>query len=114
SHSRKIFGTEFRVPTQNVSVVDVALQLQKGAPKQTFEKVLREYTEGKLKNIINFTQDDVVSSDFNHNPFSINYDSKAGIFMKDNYVKMVGFFDNEWGYTNRIADLLLRTIGGQQ
>jgi glyceraldehyde 3-phosphate dehydrogenase len=92
----------------------VTLQLQKGAPRQTFEKVLKEFTEGKLKNIINFTQEDVVSSDFNHKPFSLTYDSKASVFMKDNYVKLVGFFDNEWGYTNRLFDLLLKTIGGQQ
>jgi glyceraldehyde 3-phosphate dehydrogenase len=102
----KLTGMSMRVPTANVSVVDLTARLEKGASYDQIKAVLKEASEGELKGILAYTEDDVVSSDMiGHNASSI-FDAKAGISLNDNFVKLVSWYDNEWGYSRRVLDLL--------
>uniref|UniRef100_A0A7S0CBW0 Glyceraldehyde 3-phosphate dehydrogenase catalytic domain-containing protein n=1 Tax=Proboscia inermis TaxID=420281 RepID=A0A7S0CBW0_9STRA len=95
----------FRVPTVNVSVVDLTARLEKGAPYETICAVLKDASEGKMKGILGYHDDDVVSSDFISDPHSSIFDQKAGIALTDDFVKLVSWYDNECGYSNRVLDL---------
>jgi glyceraldehyde 3-phosphate dehydrogenase len=102
----KLTGMSMRVPTSNVSVVDLTVRLKTGASYEEIKKVLKEASEGELKGILAYTEDAVVSTDLNGNPASSIFDASAGISLNDNFVKLVSWYDNEWGYSRRVLDLL--------
>jgi len=102
----KLTGMSMRVPTSNVSVVDLTCRTEKPAPYEDIKKTIKEASEGKLKGILAYTEDDIVSSDLNGNPASSIFDAKAGISLNDHFVKLVSWYDNEWGYSRRVLDLL--------
>ncbi|MBD1426755.1 type I glyceraldehyde-3-phosphate dehydrogenase [Sphingobacterium arenae] len=101
----KLTGMSMRVPTADVSVVDLTVRLEKGASYEDIKKVMKEASEGELKGILGYTEDDVVSSDFIGDARTSIFDAKAGISLNDNFVKVVSWYDNEWGYSNKIIDL---------
>jgi len=100
----KLTGMSFRVPTINVSVVDLTVKLNKGASYKDVCAVVKQASEGELKGILGYTDEEVVSSDFNHDARSSIFDAKAGIGLNDNFHKFVTWYDNEWGYSNRVVD----------
>ncbi|MCC2598359.1 type I glyceraldehyde-3-phosphate dehydrogenase [Sphingobacterium sp. FBM7-1] len=101
----KLTGMSMRVPTADVSVVDLTVRLEKGASYEEIKKVMKEASEGDLKGILGYTEDEVVSSDFIGDARTSIFDAKAGISLNDNFVKVVSWYDNEWGYSNKIIDL---------
>jgi len=103
----KLTGMSFRVPTANVSVVDLTATLAKGASYDTICAAIKEASEGKMAGILGYQNDDVVSSDFIGDSRSSIFDQKAGIALTDNFVKLVSWYDNEFGYSNRVLDLIL-------
>jgi len=103
----KLTGMSMRVPTSNVSVVDLTCRIEKGASYEEIKKTVKEAAEGKLKGILGYTEDDVVSSDLCGSTESSVFDAKAGISLNDNFVKLVSWYDNEWGYSRRVLDLLV-------
>lgn len=102
----KLTGMAFRVPTINVSVVDLTVKLQKEAKYEDICAAVKEASEGPMKGIMGITTDEVVSSDFNHDCRSSIFDVKAGIALTPTFVKLVAWYDNEWGYSNRMIDLI--------
>lgn len=102
----KLTGMSFRVPTANVSVVDLTVSLTKGAKYDQIKEAMRAAAEGELKGILGYTEDAVVSSDFVSDPRSSIFDANAGIALNDNFVKLVSWYDNECGYSNRVLDLI--------
>merc|ERR1719464_209677 len=102
----KLTGMSFRVPTANVSVVDLTCVLEKGASYETICAKLKEASEGKMKGILGYQDKAVVSSDFIGDTNTSIFDSKAGIALSDNFVKLVSWYDNEAGYSMRVLDLI--------
>merc|ERR1712072_515713 len=102
----KLTGMAFRVPTPDVSVVDLTCRIEKGASYEEIKKALKEASQGELKGILDYTEDDIVSTDMCGHPASSIVDAKAGISLNDNFVKLVSWYDNEWGYSRRVLDLL--------
>ncbi|KAK0568878.1 hypothetical protein OC861_001485 [Tilletia horrida] len=102
----KLTGMAFRVPTTNVSVVDLTARLEKGASYDEIKAELKRASENELKGILGYTEDAVVSQDFVGNSASSVFDAAAGISLNKNFVKLVSWYDNEWGYSNRVLDLL--------
>ncbi|TPX09527.1 uncharacterized protein E0L32_009270 [Thyridium curvatum] len=102
----KLTGMSMRVPTSNVSVVDLTCRLEKGASYDEIKAAIKEAAEGPLKGVLAYTEDDVVSTDLNGNTASSIFDAKAGISLNPNFVKLVSWYDNEWGYSRRVVDLL--------
>jgi len=103
----KLTGMAFRVPVPNVSVVDLTIRLEKGASYDAIKKVVKAASEsGPLKGILAYTEDQVVSSDFNTSSYSSIFDAGAGISLNDHFVKLVSWYDNEYGYSNRVIDLI--------
>jgi len=102
----KLTGMSFRVPTANVSVVDLTARLEKGASYETICAALKEASEGKLKGILGYQDKMIVSSDFIGDTHSSIFDEKAGIALTDDFVKLVSWYDNECGYSNRVLDLI--------
>lgn len=100
----KLTGMSFRVPTTNVSVVDLTVKLNKGVSYKDLCSAVKQASEGELKGILGYTEDEVASTDFNHDPRSSIFDAKAGIGLNDNFHKVVSWYDNEWGYSNRVLD----------
>lgn len=96
----------FRVPTANVSVVDLTCRLGKPAKYDEIKQKIKEAAEGPLKGILDYTEDEVVSSDFIGSTFSSVFDAKAGIQLSDTFVKLISWYDNEYGYSNRVIDLV--------
>jgi len=101
----KLTGMSLRVPTADVSVVDLTVRLEKGASYEEIKKAMKDASEGELKGILGYTEDDVVSTDFLGDERTSIFDAKAGISLNDNFVKVVSWYDNEWGYSNKIIDL---------
>jgi len=99
-------GMAFRVPTCDVSVVDLTITLGKGASYDDICAHIKSHAEGDLKGILAYTDEDVVSTDFISDPHSSIFDAKAGIALDNNFVKLVSWYDNEWGYSNRVIDLM--------
>jgi len=99
-------GMSFRVPTCNVSVVDLTITTEKGASYDEMCSVIKAAADGPMKGILAYTDDMVVSSDFIGDPHSSIFDAKAGIALDDNFIKLVSWYDNEWGYSNRVIDLI--------
>jgi len=102
----KLTGMSFRVPTANVSVVDLTVRLDKGASYETICASLKDASEGSLAGILGYQNKDIVSSDFIGDRHSSIFDEKAGIALTDNFVKLVSWYDNECGYSNRVLDLI--------
>jgi glyceraldehyde 3-phosphate dehydrogenase len=102
----KLTGMSFRVPTLDVSVVDLTARLEKAATYEDIKAAVKEASEGELKGILGYTEDEVVSTDFIHDPRTCIFDAKAGISLNDHFVKLVAWYDNEWGYSNKLVDLV--------
>jgi glyceraldehyde 3-phosphate dehydrogenase len=102
----KLTGMAFRVPTPDVSVVDLTVRLEKGASYEDICAKLKEAAEGPMKGILGYTEDQVVSTDFVGDDRSSIFDAKAGIQLSPNFVKLVSWYDNEFGYSNRVIDLI--------
>jgi glyceraldehyde 3-phosphate dehydrogenase len=102
----KLTGMAFRVPTINVSVVDLTCRLEKGASYDEIKAAMKAAAEGPLKGILKYTEDLVVSSDFIGETCTSVFDADAGIALNDNFVKLVSWYDNEWGYSNKLLDLV--------
>jgi glyceraldehyde 3-phosphate dehydrogenase len=103
----KLTGMAFRVPTPNVSVVDLTFRTEKATSYKEICAAMKKASEGELKGILGYTDDDVVSSDFITDPHSSIFDAGAGIELNSNFFKIVSWYDNEWGYSNRMLDLIL-------
>lgn len=101
----KLTGMAFRVPTNDVSVVDLTVQLEKPATYEELMAALKSASENEMKGVLGYTEEDVVSSDFITDSHSSIVDAKAGIQLSPTFVKLVSWYDNEWGYSNRIVDL---------
>ncbi len=102
----KLTGMAFRVPTPNVSVVDLTCRLEKGASYDEIKAAIKKASENELKGILGYTEDQVVSTDFLGESRTSVFDANAGIALSDNFVKLVSWYDNEWGYSNKIIDLI--------
>ena len=102
----KLTGMAFRVPTLDVSVVDLTCRLEKAASYEEICKAMKAASEGEMKGILGYTEDDVVSSDFTGDARTSIFDAKAGISLSPNFVKLVSWYDNEWGYSNKVVDLI--------
>ncbi|MDD5005765.1 MAG: type I glyceraldehyde-3-phosphate dehydrogenase [Candidatus Omnitrophica bacterium] len=102
----KLDGFAIRVPVPNVSVVDLTCTLKKETTAEEINKAMQEAANGKLKGILDYTDEAVVSIDFNHYPASSTFDSKFTKVIGGNFVKILAWYDNEWGYSNRVADLI--------
>ena len=102
----KLTGMAFRVPTPDVSVVDLTCRLEKGASYDTVKAAMKKASEGSLKGILGYTEDAVVSNDFIGDSRTSIFDAEAGISLNDNFVKVVSWYDNEWGYSNKVVELI--------
>ena len=102
----KLTGMSMRVPTLDVSVVDLTVRLAKAATYEEICAKVKEASEGAMKGILGYTDDAVVSSDFYSDPRTSIFDAKAGIALNDNFVKLVAWYDNEWGYSNKVLMLI--------
>ena len=102
----KLTGMSFRVPTLDVSVVDLTVNLAKPATYEEICAKIKEASEGEMAGILGYTEDDVVSSDFITDPRTSIFDAKAGIALTDSFVKLVSWYDNEWGYSNKVLMLI--------
>jgi len=103
----KLTGMAFRVPTPDVSVVDLTCRLEKGAKMADIVAKIKEAAAGDMKGVLDWTEDEVVSQDFVTCATSSIVDVTAGIALNDNFVKLVSWYDNEWGYSNRLVDLAI-------
>ncbi|WP_312071275.1 type I glyceraldehyde-3-phosphate dehydrogenase [Anaerotignum propionicum] len=103
----KLTGMSFRVPTIDVSVVDLTCRLEKPATYEEIKAAIKKACENEMKGIMDYTEDDVVSSDFLTDAHTSIFDAKAGIALNDNFVKLVSWYDNEWGYSNKALDLII-------
>merc|ERR1712083_602883 len=101
----KLTGMAFRVPTLDVSVVDLTCRLVKDASYDEIKAKIKAESEGALKGVLGYTEDEVVSQDFATSPLSSIFDAGAGIALSSRFVKVVSWYDNEWGYSNRMVDL---------
>jgi len=102
----KLTGMSLRVPTADVSVVDLTCRLEKAATYDEIKAAVKNASENELKGILGYTEDAVVSSDFIHDPRTCIFDAKAGIALNDNFVKLISWYDNEWGYSTKVVDLI--------
>ena len=102
----KLTGMSFRVPVADVSVVDLTVRLKTPATYEDVKAAMKEASEGDLKGILGYTEDEVVSEDFKGDARTSIFDAKAGIALNNNFVKVVSWYDNEWGYSNKLIDLV--------
>ncbi len=105
----KLTGISMRVPTVDVSVVDLTVNLAKPATKEAICAAMKKASEGELKGILAYTEDAVVSSDFLTDPHTSIFDANAGVYLTDTFVKVVSWYDNEWGYSNKVLDMIAYT-----
>ncbi|XP_077454436.1 glyceraldehyde-3-phosphate dehydrogenase 2 [Stigmatopora argus] len=103
----KLTGMAFRVPVADVSVVDLTCRLSKPASYAQIKEAVKKAAQGPMKGVLGYTEDQVVSSDFIGDTHSSIFDAGAGISLNDNFVKLISWYDNEYGYSHRVADLLL-------
>ncbi len=103
----KLTGMAFRVPTIDVSVVDLTCNLEKPASYEEICAAVKKASENEMKGILEYVEEDVVSSDFIHDSHTSIFDAKAGIALTDSFVKLVAWYDNEWGYSNKLVDLAI-------
>jgi len=112
----KLTGMAFRVPTPDVSVVDLTVRIKKPAKMSEIINKIKEAADGSMKGILSYTDEEVVSQDFVGSKFSSIFDEKAGISLNESFVKVVSWYDNEWGYSNRLVELIChmaKTDGGK-
>jgi len=102
----KLTGMAFRVPVADVSVVDLTVRLEKPASYDEIKRVMKEASEGEYKGVMGYTEDAVVSSDFIGDARTSVFDASAGIALNDHFVKVVSWYDNEWGYSSKLIDLV--------
>jgi len=102
----KLTGMAFRVPTPDVSVVDLTARLQKPASYEEIKAAMKEASEGAMAGVLGYTEDAVVSTDFQGDARTSIFDADAGIQLNDKFVKVVSWYDNEWGYSNKVVDLM--------
>lgn len=102
----KLTGMAFRVPLLNVSVVDLTCRIEKAVTYDEIKAVFKKVSENELKGIMGYTEEPLVSSDFMTDPRTCIFDAGAGIMLNSNFVKVVGWYDNEWGYSNKVIDLI--------
>ena len=102
----KLTGMAMRVPTTDVSVVDLTVRLKKATSYEDIKHTMKAYSQNQLKGILAYTEDSVVSSDFIHDAHSAIFDANAGLALNENFIKVVAWYDNEWGYANRLLDLV--------
>ncbi len=102
----KLTGMSFRVPTADVSVVDLTCRLAKPCTYEEIKAAMKKASEGELKGILGYTEDAVVSSDFLHDSRTSIFDANAGIQLNENFVKVVSWYDNEWGYSNKVLEMI--------
>ncbi|MBA0768915.1 hypothetical protein Gotri_017689 [Gossypium trilobum] len=103
----KLTGMAFRVPTVDVSVVDLTVRLEKAASYDEIKAAIKVAAEGELKGILGYTDEDLVSTDFVGDSRSSIFDAKAGIALNEKFAKLVSWYDNEWGYSTRVVDLII-------
>jgi glyceraldehyde 3-phosphate dehydrogenase len=103
----KLTGLAFRVPCNDVSVVDLVVRTEKEAPYDEIKQAIKHAANGPLKGILEYTEDSVVSTDFLGHDASCIFDASAGIQLNKNFVKLIAWYDNEWGYSKRVVDLLV-------
>jgi len=109
----KLTGMAFRVPTPDVSVVDLTCRLEKPAKYSDIVAAIKEAAAGPMKGVLDWTEDEVVSTDFTSCKSSSIFDVGAGIALNDHFVKVVAWYDNEWGYSNRLVDLMVHMHNSQ-
>ncbi len=102
----KLTGMAFRVPTLDVSVVDLTVRLEKAATYEEIKAAIKSASENEMKGILGYTEDAVVSTDFTHDARTSIFDAEAGIALNGNFVKLVSWYDNEWGYSNKVVELI--------
>ncbi len=107
----KLTGMSFRVPTSDVSVVDLTVELEKGASYEEICKAMKDAAEGPMKGVLAYTDEKVVSTDFRGEPCTSVFDADAGIQMDDTFVKLVSWYDNEWGYSCKVIEMA-RVVAG--
>ena len=105
----KLTGISMRVPTLDVSVVDLTVNLAKPATKEDICNAMKEAAEGELKGILGYTEDAVVSSDFLGDARTSIFDANAGVYLTDTFVKVISWYDNEWGYSNKLLEMIVYT-----
>lgn len=103
----RLTGMAFRVPTPDVSVVDLTFRTEKATTYQEICAAMKAAAKGPMKGVLSYTEDEVVSSDFTTDPSSSTFDAKAGIELNSNFFKVVAWYDNEWGYSCRVVDLMI-------
>ena len=101
----KLTGTSMRIPSADVSIVDLTCRLEKGASYEEICAAVKEASEGAMKGVIEYVDEDVVSSDFITDPHTSIFDAKAGLALNDNFVKLMAWYDNEWGFSCKMLDL---------
>ncbi len=106
----KLTGMAFRVPTLDVSVVDLTCRLEKTTTMEEINAAIKEASETYMKGILGYTEDAVVSSDFLTDSRTSIYDATAGIALNGNFFKLVSWYDNEWGYSNKVLDLIKHMV----
>ncbi|MFI3322894.1 MAG: type I glyceraldehyde-3-phosphate dehydrogenase [Rikenellaceae bacterium] len=102
----KLTGMAFRVPTADVSVVDLTVRLEKGASYEEIKAAIKTASETTMAGVLGYTEDSVVSTDFTSDARTSIFDANAGIALNDNFVKVVSWYDNEWGYSNKVLNLI--------
>jgi len=107
----KLTGMSFRVPTADVSVVDLVVRTEKPAPYEEIKAAMKKASEGEMKGILGYTEDEVVSTDFVGSTESSIFDAKAGIPLNSNFIKLISWYDNEYGYSRRVCDLISYAAG---
>jgi len=110
----KLTGMSFRVPTVDVSVVDLTVRLEKAASYDDIKAAVKAASQGEMKGILGYTEEELVSTDFLHDARSSIFDAEAGISLNPHFVKLISWYDNEWGYSNRVVDLLLHVHSKSQ
>lgn len=101
----KLTGMAFRVPTTNVSVVDLTVRTEKAATYDEVKAIFKKASEGAYKGVVNYTEDDVVSQDFISDAYLCTFDANAGIALNDNFFKLIAWYDNEYGYAAKMVDM---------
>jgi len=103
----KLTGMSFRVPTVDTSVIDLTVRLEKPATYEQICQAVKEASEGPMAGILGYTEEELVSTDFIHDTRSSIFDAKAGISLNEHFVKLIAWYDNEWGYSHRVVDLIV-------
>ena len=102
----KLNGMAVRVPTPNVSLVDLVVELEKSVSVDDINQAVKKVSEGSMKGIMEYSEEPLVSRDFNGNPHSCIFDAPSTMVMGDNLAKVIGWYDNEWGYSCRVVDIV--------